>query len=370
MRVCLICAEFFGWGSRGGFGYATRMIGRELVKQGVSVYAVIPRPRDLPARHAEFDGIRVIGVERSRPSSAMAIYREIDADIYHSQQPSLASWMAQRAMPDRVHLATLRDPRSPKDWWQELSHPTHTPTQVFLTWLYYENPLARRAIHKMDGLYTPAQYLRQKSQQLYRLPIAPDLLPTPVFVPKKVEKAQRPTVCFVGRWDRIKRPEAFFDLAKDFPDVLFLAIGKAHNLGYERDLRARYSAQDNLRLIGFIDQFASHALSDYLGRSWVLVNTSAKEALPNTFIEACAHRCAIISAQNPDNFATRFGRHVQNYDFSGALRDLLQDDRWRRHGQAGYEYVLATNALSAAARRHLEVYENQVYIKNQQSLSP
>ncbi len=357
MRVCLICAEFFGWGSQGGFGYATRMIGRELVKHGVTVYAVVPRPRDLPARRVEFDGIKVIGVERSRPFSAMAIYHEVDADIYHSQQPSLASWMAQRAMPDRVHLATLRDPRSLKDWWQELSHPTHNPTQVFLTWLYYENPLVHRAIHRMDGLYTPAQYLRQKSQRLYGLPTAPDLLSTPVFVPEKVEKAQKPTVCFVGRWDRVKRPELFFDLAKDFPDVLFLAIGKAHNLGCERDLRARYSAQDNLSLIGFVDQFASHALSGYLGRSWVLVNTSAKEALPNTFIEACAHRCAIVSAQNPDDFATRFGRHVQKDDFSGALRNLLQDERWRRHGQAGYEYVLATNALSAATRRHLEVYE-------------
>jgi len=98
-------------------------------------------------------------------------------------------------------------------------------------------------------------------------------------------------------------------------------------------------------------------LSRDLGRSWILINTSAKEALPNTFIEALAHRCAILSAQNPDDLAAHFGRHVRNGDFAGSLRELLEGDRWRPLGEAGYEHVAQTNSLAAAARRHLAVYE-------------
>jgi len=43
MRVCLICVEIFAWGKYGGFGRATRLIGRELAKRGVEVFAVVPR---------------------------------------------------------------------------------------------------------------------------------------------------------------------------------------------------------------------------------------------------------------------------------------------------------------------------------------
>ena len=37
MRICLIAVELFAWGKYGGFGRATRTIGRELVKRGIAV---------------------------------------------------------------------------------------------------------------------------------------------------------------------------------------------------------------------------------------------------------------------------------------------------------------------------------------------
>jgi len=356
MRVCLICTEFFGLETRGGFGYATRVIGLELVKKGIDVYAVIPRPRTLDKPRIELDGVKVFTVERDKPFSAIDIYREINADVYHSQQPSLASYVAQRAEPGKVHLATLRDPRSWQDWWKEFRHPTHSKLQVLKTCLYYENPLARHAISNMHALFVPANYLVEKSCALYGLVSAPAVLPTPVFVPQSVEKAQKPTLLFVGRWDRVKRPWRFFDLAKDFPDVEFLAIGSAHNQDYELELRKRYSNIPNLQLIGYVDQFANNSLSNYLSTSWILVNTSAKEALPNTFVEACAHRCAIISSLDPDGFASNFGALVVDDDFSKAISYLLENNRWREKGLAGFDYVRARNELGAAADAHISAY--------------
>jgi glycosyltransferase involved in cell wall biosynthesis len=210
----------------------------------------------------------------------------------------------------------------------------------------------------MQALFVPAHYLITKAQAMYGLAKPPGFLPTPVYVPEHVYKAERPTVCFVGRWDRVKRPWRFFELARIFPQVDFIAIGRAHNLEYERELREKYQHISNLDMVGYVDQFNSNTLSEYLARSWILVNTSAKEALPNTFVEACAHRCAIISRLNPDDFASRFGFHVQNDDYSSALKYLLQENRWRQRGLDGYHYVLSNNELSLAADRHIEIYQD------------
>ena len=43
MKICLISVEIFAWGKYGGFGRATRIIGRELAKRGMEVFAVVPR---------------------------------------------------------------------------------------------------------------------------------------------------------------------------------------------------------------------------------------------------------------------------------------------------------------------------------------
>ena len=107
----------------------------------------------------------------------------------------------------------------------------------------------------------------------------------------------------MGRWDQRKRPELFFELATRFPQVHFIAVGRSQDPGWERALRSRYSEVDNLDLIGFVDQFRSHQLTHILERSWIMVNTAAREGMPSAMLEAMASRCAILSQVNPDGVA-------------------------------------------------------------------
>ena len=79
----------------------------------------------------------------------------------------------------------------------------------------------------------------------------------------------------------------------------------------------------NLDMRGFVDQFRSDDLSRILGASWIIMNTSAREGLPNSMLEAAAHRCAILSSVNPDGFAVEFGRHVEDDNFAAGLEWLL-----------------------------------------------
>ena len=114
MKICFLCVEIFAWGKFGGFGRSTRVIGRELVKRGLEVTAIVPqRAGQKPVEM--LDGIRVLGFPAHRPFTMTRLIREADADIYHSQHPSFATWLARRTMPDRRHVVTFRDPKELED---------------------------------------------------------------------------------------------------------------------------------------------------------------------------------------------------------------------------------------------------------------
>jgi len=365
MRVCLISVEIFAWGKYGGFGRATRIIGRELVKRGVQVTAVVPRRRG-QAPVENLDGINVLSFKPSRFLSAVDLFREANAEIYHSEEPSLGTFLAMRAMPNRKHIITFRDTRDFQDWRTEFSLPSLNPVQVVANWLYEDNWFVRNTVRKADAHFVAANLLIPKARTKYHLHKDPEFLPTPVYLPDNVKKSAEPTVCFVSRWDRRKRPEIFFELARTFPQVRFLAAGKSRDQKWDDYLRSKYRNLPNLEMVGFIDQFRSDELSRLLSQSWILVNTAAREGLPNAFVEAAAHRCAILSAVDPDGFASQFGYHASQDEFEKGLKILLQNNRWMDSAQRGFDYVTSVFACGKSIDRHLAIY-NRIRSMNKDS---
>ena len=245
-----------------------------------------------------------------------------------------------------------------RDWVVEWQHPSLSRAQVAMTALYYENALTRRSVRRARRVFVPARCLADRVRRKYRLSQAPTFLPTPIRLPppSPVVKAAQPTVCFVGRLDRRKRPDVAMALAPVFPEVRFIVAGAGQDAAFTRALQRRYAGLPNVEFRGFVDQFAGTELSGVLSQSWVLLSTSVREGLPNSFIEACGHGCAILSAVDPDGFATRFGCRVNDGDFAAGLRRLLNGNAWRDAGARGCEYVRATNAAAPATDQHLQEY--------------
>ena len=147
-----------------------------------------------------------------------------------------ARCLCQHAMPDRRHVVTCQDPRTWRDWRIELScYLEERRYRSLLTWPYEDNPLVWRAVRRADAVFSEAKHIVPKARNKYRLKVAPQFLPNPVPLPDgPVAKADRPTVCFVGRFDKRKRPELFFELARRCPDVHFIAVGAANSARMDR----------------------------------------------------------------------------------------------------------------------------------------
>lgn len=318
-----------------------------------------PRRGEQPADEI-VDGVRVIAYPAQNLRLLARHCRALAADVYHSHEPSLATVVARHTMPAAKHIVTCRDTRLLRDWLIEMGAWIRDGSlRTLLSFPYENNPWVTHAVRQADGVYCPNHFSRELAKRKFGLAATPGFLPSPIRLPPGVAgKAATPTVCYVGRWDTRKRPELFLNLALEFPDVKFIAMGKGRTDKYDRELRQRYGSLPNVELTGFIDQFTSPQFFELLSSAWVLVNTSLREGLPRSFMEAAACGCAILSRVDPDDFATHFGFRTNNDNFAEGLRWLLTNDRWRSLGQTASEYVTATYELDAAVTAHIDVYTN------------
>lgn len=370
MRVCFVVIELFHWGLYGGFGALTRTIGRELARRGAEVYVVMPQSSRSQRLIETLDGMTILSVPSKFHSFTMltsirsrSLYNLCEADIYHSQEPSVGTWMAIRTKPEKKHVITFQDPMTIDEHIAllTLTYPNLSFSRRLAIPLRIEKYFTSKAVHKADALFCQAKFYIPKVMPMYNLKRRPDFLPNPVSVPERaIKKADEPTVCFLARWDTVKRPDLFFELARRFPSVRFIAIGKAHNEERDRYLRKGCNDIPNLTCPGFVSE---EEKSKILERSWILVNTSIREGLPVAFLEAAAHKCAILSSENPDDFAENFGYRATDGSLMGyvkGLEFLLKDNRWKEKGEKGFKYVKQVHEMDHVIDQHIDIYDKML----------
>ena len=357
MSVCIISSFITGFGKTGGFGNMTRQHAIALQQHGCEVTVVVPRKGNQP-RLAYDNDLRIIGLDPSQFFS-FSTFRTIDADIYHSQNPNFITFIAMLAQPKKKHVVTYRDPRDFADLITELRFGTWKSRLMAPFIFEFENgPFVTYTVKNADLVGCPANYLVEKTKRKYK---RSDIILLPNierFPKRRFQRNTKPTVCFVGRLDGIKRPEIVFELAESFRDVDFIIAGEAQAARRHRALAAKAAELPNVTMLGAIDKFKSDELSRLYAQSWVLINTSAREGLPLTFIEAAGRGCAILSSVNPDNFASGFGYWVQDGDFAKGLAALLANNLWKTKGKLGQRYVKQIYDERQATEVHLQAYRN------------
>jgi glycosyltransferase involved in cell wall biosynthesis len=347
LHICFLTLELFNWGRYGGIGKITRDLGRNLVKQGLEVCVIMPAGVD--QRPVEMlDGMKVYSHKLWKYPISRT-YKKINADIYHSQEPSWGTIKAHKMHPKSVHITTIQNPKTSDDW-KRVNRYYKFRRKVFNK-IYYGK--IKKCLQKQNKVYCQARYTIQKTRNLYNLSYDPTFLPNPVKIPKgEPKKSIEPLVCFLGRFDGEKQPEHFFKLSKKFPKVKFIAAGKSHNRDNQIYLEKIASGIPNLTLTGFINGEEKKKL---LESCWILVNTSISECLPVSFLEAAANKCSILSYHNPDRFSSRGGIHVNNLETG--LKFLLEGELWRKKGKEGYLYVKEHHDLEKVVKKHIIEYK-------------
>jgi len=199
---------------------------------------------------------------------------------------------------------------------------------------------------------TQAYCLTDIAKRTYGLDdIDPIYLPNTLKIPniENPRFTQKPSLCFLGRLDPIKRPWIYFELAKRFPKVDFYVAGITHYPKLMNDVIDRYRDVKNLKLMGLV---TGEAKEKMLNSIWGIINTSVHEALPVSYLEAFSYKKTVVGCQDPDQMISQFGI------YTGEILGNGYDDDCLNKFSEGIETILSSQfdriGKGKAARRFVE----------------
>jgi glycosyltransferase involved in cell wall biosynthesis len=361
IKLGIVANEFFDRdvGRIGGFGWAAARVARSFAEDPAIGVDVVFLPGEVNAadRGAEriVHGTRLLGVGAASEYRRRVRRERLDLLLLIDFRPGYrtAIW-ARRRTPV---ILWARDPRPPEDVARvstlEIPGAPGTQPQGIspLDCTSFAGVVRRAWWWRRRVLVaTTTPYLRAKVPSTYGV-LPRDIFTLPNIIdvqPGPMRKSASPTVVFLGRLDPYKRPWIAVELARRFPEVTFLFLGQTHFRG--AGAWAPIDLPQNVKLLGHTDGAEKEAV---LSAAWVLVNTSIHEGLAVSFLEALAWKTPILSCQDPEGVASRFGVYVGRWDgtgleglpaFTSGLRRLLDNTALReRLGDEGRQWVAATH---------------------------
>lgn len=151
-----------------------------------------------------------------------------------------------------------------------------------------------------------------------------------------------------------KRPEMLVDLARALPDTRFVMIGgqvRGHEDLY-RSIEREAAGLSNLEFVGYVPFEQTH---DYFARARLLVNTSAIEGFPNTYLQAWSAGKPVVASFDPDDTIRDRELGAVFTDLEGAqetIRAMWSDGQRRRDiGERATAYVREKHSEEAVLQK-------------------
>lgn len=182
----------------------------------------------------------------------------------------------------------------------------------------------------------------------------------PLVTGAEVKNGAVVDVLWTGNSMHKKRPDVVIELARRLPEVSF-AMAMNHGSNAEFDHWRRLAGQvPNIRFLGQVSPIEMEA---WFGQARLLLNTSAREGFPNSFLQAWMNAIPVVSLGiDPDDLISKYdlGRivvtqpalaiHNDQADILAGhlvplLNSLLRDEAERlRIGKRAQKYVMENHA--------------------------
>jgi glycosyltransferase involved in cell wall biosynthesis len=159
-------------------------------------------------------------------------------------------------------------------------------------------------------------------------------------------------ILWVGRIDRVKRPDRFLDVVEACPELAFDLVGPAGGDPYARGILERAARCPNLRIHGGVPR---DDVPTYYRKAACLCSTSDVEGFPNTFLEAWSYGIPVVSTIDPDGLILEKGLGIVARDVPqlvAALRGMMASPkRWAGTSTQARAYFLDTHHISRVMPR-------------------
>lgn len=223
-------------------------------------------------------------------------------------------------------------------------HRTASIVDVNLSWVEQNGFLGR--IYKTSIKKADTVIVQNKMQQelLLKNHNKTSIIIKNILLNSKNQNRKKASVLWVGRLNKLKRPELYLDLASKIPEHKFIMICPFNEQDIEKWLSLQKRA-DSLMNFKLIENVEFNKIQLYFDEANILVNTSSVEGFPNTFLQAASAKTPILSLNvNPDNFIGQYNCGVfcnNNFNYMVAqCRELLSNDHLRfKLGNNAFQYL-------------------------------
>jgi glycosyltransferase involved in cell wall biosynthesis len=166
------------------------------------------------------------------------------------------------------------------------------------------------------------------------------------IIPKNDLETNKEFFLWVSRYDSMKKPQIFVELAERFPRNKFVLIcPPAAERQKEWDKFRDEIDKRNLTNLTFIEKVPFNDIQKYFNKAKVFVNTSDYEGFPNTFLQAGIGKTPVLSLNvNPDNFINEYncGSFCEN-DFNELVENaktLINNEKvWKEKSENIFKYT-------------------------------
>ena len=407
LTIGILGYEYFGYkkndsgeptSNHGGFGFLTKQKAEYLSKLGLNVHVFVPASSFDRERNENWEtkenGVHLHfyrAADKLSENAMKNIYakfsqhwkknKNLDAelksakiDIFQSEEPGKFTMQSMKY--SRKQLVIFQDPYDIEDFKimnraemeyrnclnKENSNQYKELKGLKLQLSMSSRNYVREILKNVDSnyVYAEANFISQKVKKMYHLNYLPGYLPNPYEIKnKKYEKSNNPSVTWIGRFDPQKRPDIALETAARMPDIDFYFIGKSSEFGPYRDiemkLKQNFSKFNNIHFLDFVSEDKKFQI---LGNSWILLNTSVREGIPATYLEAMNTRTCIVASVDPDQYTSRFGVHVKGDNYISGIREAINNNVYIEKGNLGFEHLSKTHEISQVMNQHLTIYQS------------